>query len=153
MAASDIRKDINNLEHVLQQMVNEPNTTELHVEQFKRVSRMVDEKKEELKELHGGTVAPEKIPPELVEAFKALQRVGQAPFSGYNILGPPGPVNIAQVFVDTLEWHRATIKVFEYMAAQMHMDLFKDDPKAQKLFNSIMMRGFQAVHNEAQHGG
>jgi hypothetical protein len=79
---------------------------------------------------------------------KAIRQLGPPMTRGATY--PPTPPSIAEQFSETAKWHKAAIKVFEFMAAQMNMDLFKDDPEATKIFNRMMVAGYRALHDEAR---
>lgn len=72
-------------------------------------------------------------------------------------IGSANPFSISQgvecppadVVIETVEWHKAAIEVFEYMSAQMSLDLFKSNPKAKQIWERIIMSGYRQLHNEA----
>ena len=43
------------------------------------------------------------------------------------------------------EWHKALLKVLEYLDAQSKMHLFGDDKRAQTIFETIMLEGLERV--------
>lgn len=60
------------------------------------------------------------------------------------------PVTMADTLVNSVKWHKAAIKVFEFMAAQLDMDLFKDDLEAKQIYQRIIGSGYRQIHLEAQ---
>jgi hypothetical protein len=48
-------------------------------------------------------------------------------------------------------YHKALIKVFEFLAAQMSLDLFKDDPIAKQVYERIIDGGYYQLSREATH--
>lgn len=98
---------------------------------------------------------PSPFPPMTVPEAEMLKAIGKTgigmPMTIKN--NPWGQIeNIADIFLETTKWHKACIEVFEYMAAQTNMDLFKNNPEAKQVFERVMMKGFQALHNEANGG-
>ncbi len=73
---------------------------------------------------------------------KALKQVGFPPDSIH-------PVQASEIFAETIKWHLATVKVFEYMQAQLNFDPFKSDPEAKKIFERILLGGYLQLQNEA----
>jgi hypothetical protein len=64
-------------------------------------------------------------------------------------MDPWGHVEIQKIFEGTRRWHLAAARVFEYCEAQINMDLFKGDEEATQIFKQLIIKGFQALQNEA----
>lgn len=77
--------------------------------------------------------------------MKALYQVGKPP-SAYM------PVRSAEIFAQTIKWHLAMAKVFEYMQTQINFDPFKSDPEAKHIFERVLLGGYSQLHSEAETG-
>lgn len=53
---------------------------------------------------------------------------------------------------ETVKWHKAFVKVFEFIEAQLNIDLFNDDPEAKAIYISWAGRGLMALRDEAGGG-
>lgn len=85
----------------------------------------------------------------LAEMLKAMRQMGIPPVPTPQNFDPPTPSNIAARFAETAKWHKAAIEVFEFMQAQINMDLFAKNPEAKLIYHRIMLAGYHALHNEA----
>lgn len=61
-------------------------------------------------------------------------------------------LSIKEHMAETVKWHRAMIKVYEFMEAQINMDLFKDDPESKAIYTSWVSKGLMALRDEAGGG-
>lgn len=61
-------------------------------------------------------------------------------------------ISYADAMIETAKWHVAMGKVTEYLAAQLKMDLFKDDPESKQIFERVILHGFHNLVNQAQGG-
>lgn len=81
-------------------------------------------------------------------ADMAMRKVGMAVPRDV-MINDRGFTEPERIFNETRKWHLAAAKVFEYMEAQIHMDLFKGDVEATTIFRQILIKGFTALHHEA----
>lgn len=118
------------------------------VEQYKRLLQQLAEVASER-----AKTAPPPMAVDPASLHAAVRRVGVAipanqqvrtRANGDVLLKPQG------VFAETRKWHIAAAKVFEFMEAQLNMDLFKDDPEATEIYQAIIMKGFHALHSEGR---
>lgn len=86
-----------------------------------------------------------------VEMRQAIRTIG-AGIPKNAIIDQWGIVEPQKIFESTRKWHLAAAKVFEYCEAQLNMDLFKGDPEATQIFKQLIVKGFQALQNEAGGG-
>jgi hypothetical protein len=111
--------------------------------------RLLTDRLKELRE-QDARVATQPMPDDGLN--KAIRKIGAA-YPRDMQMNQYGLVEPEKIFAETLKWHLAAAKVFEYCQAQLHMDLFKDDPEATQIFRQIMVKGFQALQSEANlHG-
>lgn len=106
-----------------------------------------------------GQVGPVQVfayppPPEPLTPFQeALMKVGAPRCNVYSNRNNGDVVlSIKEHMAETAKWHRAMIKVYEYMEAQLNMDLFKDDPESKAIYTSWISKGLMAMRDEAGAG-
>jgi hypothetical protein len=123
---------------------------EIAVERYKALQAQLDAVQKEREERMKSTPPP--IVGPLVNADTAMRQVGvMYPRDQQLKTSPNGEVYIEPqgILRETRKWHIAMAKVFEYIEAQLNMDLFKDDPKAKQIFEQWMVKGLQSMHKEA----
>ncbi len=147
----DIRSHMQSLEQQLDQLRSAaPAEAYRHkAEELARARQMYEDQMSRVT-----AIAPPVLTMEEAEMRKVFAKLGVPRMKGINQMQqmqPATATNIAEIFTETAKWHRAAIKVFEYMGAQMNMDLFKDDPEAKRLYERMMVEGFRKLHAEAEN--
>lgn len=134
-------------QHVLNQIerIERDHGDQIAVDQYKHLLKQL----EDISARRAMTQPPTLVDPASLEA--AMKRVGiAAPINQQMRTKPNGAVilNPQNVFAETRKWHIAAAKVFEFLEAQLNMDLFKDDPEATEIYQAIIVKGFRALNAE-----
>lgn len=142
----NIRSHMQSLEQQLDQLRSAaPAEAYRHkAEELARIRQMYEDQMSKV-------ISPPILTMEEAEMRKVFAKIGISRTKSVNQMAPATAANIAEIFTATAKWHRAAIKVFEYMGAQMNMDLFKDDPEAKRLYERVMVEGFRKLHSEAEN--
>lgn len=61
-------------------------------------------------------------------------------------------LSVKEHLTETVKWHKAMIKVFEFMEAQLNIDLFKDDAEAKAIYTAWISKGLMRLRDEAGGG-
>lgn len=139
---------MDNLEqHVVNQIerIERDHGDQIAVDQYKHLLKQL----EDISAKRAMTQPPTLVDPVSLEA--AMKRIGiAAPRNQEMRTRPNGDVAVSPqgIFAETRKWHIAAAKVFEFLEAQINMDLFKDDPEANEIYQAIIVKGFRALNVE-----
>jgi hypothetical protein len=101
----------------------------------------------------GGYNQGQPAPPLRTPFQEALVKVGMPRVDIYNSMANGDVVlSVKEHMAETVKWHRAMIKIYEFMEAQLNIDLFKDDPEAKAIYTSWISKGLMALRDEAGAG-